>query len=122
LKIRALVAFQAATQPHWNDVWAAVLMERLEVDPTMRVDRLSRGQQARLSLIFALSHDPDLLLLDDPTLDLDPSGRRLFLGEMLGAAEAPSWLLLSPEGDATRLDLETLLPEKFSVYRPKQPG
>ena len=36
--------------------------------------------------MLALAHRPKLLLLDDPCLGLDPAGRRILLGELLGAA------------------------------------
>lgn len=83
-----LIAFQAATQPRWDRPLASELIERLDLDPTARVDTLSRGTLGRFALLLALAHRPRLLLLDDPTLGLDPAARRLLLGELLGACAA----------------------------------
>ncbi len=66
--------------------WAP-LAERLELDPTVRIRRLSRGNRQKVGVISAfMGHEP-LLVLDEPSSGLDPIMQREFLAL---AAEARS--------------------------------
>jgi ABC-2 type transport system ATP-binding protein len=48
------------------------LVERLQLDPTVRIRSLSRGNRQKVGLVAALMGKPDLLILDEPTTGLDP--------------------------------------------------
>lgn len=54
------------------------LLERVHLDRwiDVRVKKFSKGMTQRLGLASALVHDPDILLLDEPTDGVDPVGRR----------------------------------------------
>jgi ABC-2 type transport system ATP-binding protein len=49
---------------------------------------LSKGQGIRVALLLALAHRPELVILDDPTLGLDPIMRKLFLRDLVTYLQA----------------------------------
>lgn len=48
------------------------LLQRLDLDPTLRVRSYSKGNRQKIALVAAFMTRPDLLLLDEPTAGLDP--------------------------------------------------
>ena len=50
-----------------------MLGEKLHLDLTKKVKHLSPGQQKKMQMILAMTGDPDLYILDEPTAGLDPS-------------------------------------------------
>jgi ABC-2 type transport system ATP-binding protein len=64
---------------HWNDKFFNHLMETFRLPMDRRVKDLSMGMRAQLNLSLAMAIDPELLILDDPTLGMDTVVRRQFL-------------------------------------------
>ena len=48
------------------------LVERLDLDPSRRFKEYSKGNKQKVGLVVAMQHQPDLLILDEPTAGLDP--------------------------------------------------
>jgi ABC-2 type transport system ATP-binding protein len=73
---------------------------------TARVDQLSGGQRSRASLAAALLGNPELLVLDEPTVGLDPVLRRDLWDLFHRLADAGATLLVSSHvmDEASRCD------------------
>ena len=85
----------------------------LESEAAQLVSRLSGGQRARASLATALLNEPQLLVLDEPTVGLDPVLRRDLWAMFHRLAEAGTTLLVSSHvmSEAARCDRLLLLRE-----------
>ncbi len=55
------------------------LLKRLQVTPTQRISTMSCGQRSQVTLGLLFAQDPELLILDDFSMGLDPGYRRLFV-------------------------------------------
>ncbi|MGH4051100.1 MAG: ABC transporter ATP-binding protein [Clostridium sp.] len=51
------------------------LMKRFELDPNKKLSAYSKGMQMKFGVVMALSHNPELIILDEPTAGLDPIAR-----------------------------------------------
>ena len=67
----------------WDWDWCEHLIERLGVDRNKRLDNMSKGQRRLAELLLTVAPGPDLLVLDDPALGLDPAVRRSVLWALL---------------------------------------
>jgi ABC-2 type transport system ATP-binding protein len=67
-----LVRFSRGFYPTWSDSAVEKYARVLEIPMNQRFDKLSNGNQTKVSLLLALSQGADLLILDEPTAALDP--------------------------------------------------
>jgi ABC-2 type transport system ATP-binding protein len=80
---RQLGAFCAHLYPSWDAKGFDARLSRFGVPPATAFGRLSKGQKGLTQLSLALAASPELLLLDDPTLGLDPVARHAFFDEIV---------------------------------------
>ena len=71
MRVSDYLSFLSAYFPNWDTAYAHTLLGRFELPLDKKAASLSRGAQTKLSLVGALAHKPELLVLDDPTLGLD---------------------------------------------------
>ena len=80
--------FYSAFYPRWKKDAYYGLMEKLHVAPGQPISRMSCGQRSQVTLGLILAQDPDLLVLDDFSMGLDPGYRRLFIDYLKEYAKA----------------------------------
>ncbi|WP_219636576.1 ABC transporter ATP-binding protein [Streptomyces sp. AJS327] len=71
------------------------LAERLNVDLSVRLRDLSKGNKQKVGLIQAFMHEPSLLILDEPTSGLDPLVQQEFLAMVREARDAGQTVFMS---------------------------
>jgi ABC-2 type transport system ATP-binding protein len=76
MRVGELLRYTQAFYSSWDASYAEHLRDEFGLDPNARVKTLSKGQRARLGLVAAEAHRPDLLILDEPSSGLDPIVRR----------------------------------------------
>jgi ABC-2 type transport system ATP-binding protein len=77
------IHFTRAFYPLWNQPLVDQIIDHFELPRRQKIRRLSRGQRAQVCLALAIAPDPELLILDDPTLGLDTVVRRDFLESLI---------------------------------------
>ncbi len=84
MTIAGIEKFQRAFFPNqWDDKFFSDMIEYFSLSKKQKIKHLSNGQRAQVSLALTLAPNPELLIMDDPTLGLDAAIRRQFLEGMI---------------------------------------
>jgi len=79
LRAREIIGLYKNLYPGWDDDLEAELVHRFAIPLDSKIRSLSKGQARQVALTCAISHRPELLILDEPAGGLDPMARREFL-------------------------------------------
>lgn len=118
LSVEDILKLHRGLYPMWDSRLESSLIERFAIPKKSRIKNLSKGQARQVALLCALSHRPELLLLDEPAGGLDPAARREFLEtsiQMLN--EAGTTILFSSHymSDVERLAGRVILIHKGNI-------
>ncbi len=80
---RTLTNMQKTYYPQWGQSIYENVLGHFDVDPNQKISGLSRGERAGLNLSIALAQNPEVLILDEPTLGLDVVAKQSFLEALM---------------------------------------
>ncbi len=106
MRVGEAINFCRSFYPTWNEPLCGEMLKRFDLGGGKKVRHLSKGMLAKLSLVLALAHDPEVLILDEPMGGLDPIAREEFLeGVMANLADQHRTVVFSSHllGDVQRM-------------------
>jgi len=71
------------------------LVTFLDLDPSGKVKKMSKGMKQKLAIVAAFMHDPEVLILDEPTSGLDPLMQTKFIELILNEKKLGKTILMS---------------------------
>ena len=88
MNIHEIEKYYSAFYPQWKKEAYWELMKLLKIDPKQKLSQMSCGQKSQVALGLILAQDPELLILDDFSMGLDPGYRVLFVDYLSEYARA----------------------------------
>ncbi|CAN5855236.1 N/A [soil metagenome] len=95
LTVEELIRFTQSFYTDWRADVAQRLLAGYDLPPKRKVRSLSKGMRTKLALLLALSRQPKLLILDEPSEGLDPVAIEELLQTLVGAASEGTTIFFS---------------------------
>lgn len=83
MSVGEVIDFTRPFYETWDEVFCREMVDLFQLDRRKKVKHLSKGMLVKLGLLLAVSHRPELLILDEPTTGLDPIVHEDFLDGVL---------------------------------------
>lgn len=71
------------------------LLDRFELDPNIKLKKMSKGMKQKVGIVAAFMHDPSVYILDEPTSGLDPLMQSRFIELVLEEKNKGKTILMS---------------------------
>ena len=72
LSLAEMKSIISSAYTEWSEQDFKRYMDMFSLDPTQKINTLSKGMKMKYALALALSHNAELLIMDEPTSGLDP--------------------------------------------------
>ena len=95
LTVEEVIRFTSSFYADWSPEVAQRLLADYGLPPKRKVRALSKGMRTKLALLLALSHKPELLILDEPSEGLDPLAIEELLQALVGASSEGTTIFFS---------------------------
>ncbi|NMC63095.1 MAG: ABC transporter ATP-binding protein [SAR324 cluster bacterium] len=86
MSVGNFLQYCASFYPSWDNEWCKRKLESFELPYDRPLSQLSRGMRTKAILISSLAYHPELLILDEPFMGLDPIVRDEFIDMVLELA------------------------------------
>ena len=108
LKVSSYISYFADFYGDFDTSRALDMLQRLDIDPDLRIKTLSKGTQEKVQLILVMSRRARLYCLDEPIAGVDPAARDYILSTIINNYDENATILIS-----THLisDVENILDE-----------
>lgn len=113
LKVSSYLSFFADFYEDFDTGRALDMLQRLNIDPSLRIKTLSKGTQEKVQLILVMSRRARLYCLDEPIAGVDPAARDYILSTIINNYDENATILIS-----THLisDVENILDEVVFIH------
>ncbi len=112
-KVSDYLSFFADFYEDFDTGRALDMLQRLNIDPSLRIKTLSKGTQEKVQLILVMSRRARLYCLDEPIAGVDPAARDYILSTIINNYDENATILIS-----THLisDVENILDEVVFIH------
>ena len=113
LKVSSYISYFTDFYEDFDASRAVDMLQRLDIDPDLRIKTLSKGTQEKVQLILVMSRRARLYCLDEPIAGVDPAARDYILSTIINNYDENATILIS-----THLisDVENILDEVVFIH------